>query len=117
MGYVLHLWPLLVVAAAVERAAQRVVVSHGHALRRVVLDQAEVGLGGVRSERAVGLTLEEHRRRQAVVRVRVGVRGRVRVGVRVREFHGAMSSTCSCCLARRAACMVKGGDIGGFGGG
>ena len=50
MGYVLHLRPLLVVAPPVERAAQRVVVSHGHALRRVVLDQAEVGLGGVRSE-------------------------------------------------------------------
>mmetsp|Transcript_19931 Transcript_19931/g.47207 ORF Transcript_19931/g.47207 Transcript_19931/m.47207 type:complete len:232 (-) Transcript_19931:254-949(-) len=64
-----RLRPLLVVAAAVERAAQRVVVSHGHALRRVVLDQAEVGLGGVRSERAVRLTLEEHRRRQAVVAV------------------------------------------------
>ena len=62
-----RLWTLLVVTAPVERAAQRVVVPHRHALRRVVLDQPQVGLGGVRGERAVRFTLEEHRRRQAVV--------------------------------------------------
>mmetsp|Transcript_6994 Transcript_6994/g.17487 ORF Transcript_6994/g.17487 Transcript_6994/m.17487 type:complete len:446 (-) Transcript_6994:265-1602(-) len=58
---------LLVVAAAVERAPQGMVVPHRHALRRVVLDQAQVGLGGVGGEGAVGLGLEEHGRCEGVV--------------------------------------------------
>ena len=40
----MRLRPLLVVAAAVERAAQRVVVAHGHTLGAAVLHQAQVRL-------------------------------------------------------------------------
>ena len=53
--YELGLRALLEVLPAVERAAERVVVVHRHPLRRAVLDQPQVGLRGVRGERAVRL--------------------------------------------------------------
>lgn len=67
----MYLGPLGEVAAAVERTAQRVVVVHGHALRRIILDEAQVGLRRVRGERAVRLALVKHRCSEEIVRVRV----------------------------------------------
>mmetsp|Transcript_7014 Transcript_7014/g.18169 ORF Transcript_7014/g.18169 Transcript_7014/m.18169 type:complete len:294 (-) Transcript_7014:710-1591(-) len=65
----LRLVTLLEVMAAVERAAQRVVVVNRHTLRRVVLDQPQVGLRRVRRQRAIHLGLVQHRRREHVARI------------------------------------------------
>ena len=67
----LGLVPFLEVVAAVERAAERVVVVYGDALQGAVLDQPQVGLRRMCRERAIHLGLVKHGRRKHVACVRL----------------------------------------------
>ena len=67
----LGLVPFLEVVAAVERAAERVVVVYGDALQGAVLDQPQVRLRRVCREGAVHLGLVKHGRRKHVARIRL----------------------------------------------
>jgi hypothetical protein len=64
--YELGLVALFEIGAAVERAAEAMVVADCNALRRIVFNETQIGLRRVRRKRAVHLALVQHRGRKHV---------------------------------------------------